>query len=51
LLIAGLATLALIVRHWLPDRLDGWIFAAAWAGLTGLSMYSLFFFVVPNLHP
>jgi hypothetical protein len=51
LLIAGLATLGFIVRRWLPDGLHGWLFAAAWAGLAGLSLYSLFFFVVPYLHP
>jgi hypothetical protein len=50
-LIGGLATVALVVRRWLPDGLDGWIFAAIWTGLAGLSMYSLFFFIVPNLHP
>jgi len=51
LLIAGGAALALIVRRWLPAWLDGWVLAAVFAGLAGLSLVSLFAFVVPYLHP
>jgi 4-amino-4-deoxy-L-arabinose transferase-like glycosyltransferase len=49
LLIAGGATLALVVRRWLPNNLDGWVLAAPFAGLAGLSIYSLFAFIVPYL--
>jgi hypothetical protein len=49
LLIAGGATLVLVVRRWLPTQLDGWVLAAPFAGLAGLSIYSLFAFIVPYL--
>lgn len=49
LVIAGGATLVLILRRWLPARLDGWVVAAPLAGLAGLSVYSLFAFIVPYL--
>ena len=48
-LIAGGAALALIVRRWLPAGLDRWILAIPLAGLAGLSIYSLFEFIVPHL--
>jgi hypothetical protein len=51
LLIAGGGTLVLVVRRWLPARLDGWLLASPLAGLAGLSLYSLFAFIVPYLHP
>jgi hypothetical protein len=51
ILIAGGAALALIVRRWLPAGLDGWILALPLAGLAGLSIYSLFAFIVPYLKP
>jgi 4-amino-4-deoxy-L-arabinose transferase-like glycosyltransferase len=51
LLIAGGATLALIVRRWLPAGCDGWVLAVPLAGLAGLSIYSLFAFIVPFLRP
>jgi hypothetical protein len=50
-LIAGGATLVLIVRRWLPASLDGLILAIPVAGLAGLSVYSLFFLIVPHLSP
>ena len=49
--IAGGATLALIVRRWLPAGCDGWVLAVPLAGLAGLSIYSLFAFIVPFLSP
>jgi 4-amino-4-deoxy-L-arabinose transferase-like glycosyltransferase len=49
LLIAGGATLVLVARRWLPTHLDGWVLAAPFAGLAGLSIYSLFAFIVPYL--
>jgi 4-amino-4-deoxy-L-arabinose transferase-like glycosyltransferase len=51
LLIAGGAALVLVVRRWLPSNLDGWILALPLAGLAGLSIYSLFTFIVPYLSP
>ena len=51
LLIAAGATLALVVRRWLPAYLDGWILGVVFAGLAGLSIYSLFVFIVPYLSP
>ena len=51
ILIAGGATLILIVRRWLPASLDDWLVAIPLAGLAGLSVYSLFFFIVPFLSP
>jgi 4-amino-4-deoxy-L-arabinose transferase-like glycosyltransferase len=51
LLIIGGAALALIVRRWLPAGLDGWVLATPLAGLAGLSVYSLFVFIVPYLRP
>jgi 4-amino-4-deoxy-L-arabinose transferase-like glycosyltransferase len=51
LLITGGAMLVLVVRRWLPARLDAWILAAPLAGLAGLSVYSLFALIVPYLRP
>jgi 4-amino-4-deoxy-L-arabinose transferase-like glycosyltransferase len=51
ILIAGSAALALVVRRWLPAELDSWILAIPLAGLAGLSIYSLFAFIVPYLRP
>jgi len=51
LLIAAGATLALVVRRWLPAYLDRWILVVVFAGLAGLSIYSLFVFIVPYLSP
>jgi hypothetical protein len=51
LLIAGAATLGLVARRWLPPRLDGWVLAVPWASLAGLSIYCLFFLIIPYLHP
>jgi len=51
LLIAAGAALVLLVRRWLPSNLDGWILALPLAGLAGLSIYSLFAFIVPCLSP
>ena len=51
LLIAGGATLALVVRRWLPAFLDRWVLVIVFAGLAGLSIYSLFVFIVPYLSP
>jgi 4-amino-4-deoxy-L-arabinose transferase-like glycosyltransferase len=51
LLIAGGAALAMIARRWLPAGLDGYILAIPLAGLAGLSLYSLFAFIVPYLKP
>jgi 4-amino-4-deoxy-L-arabinose transferase-like glycosyltransferase len=51
LLIAGGATLVLIARRWLPAIHDGWISAVPLVGLAGLSVYSLFAFIVPYLSP
>ena len=51
ILIAGGAALVLIVRRWLPTDLDGWMLAIPLVGLAGLSVYSLFVFIVPYLSP
>ena len=51
LLIAGGATLALVVRRWLPAYLDRWILVVVFAGLAALSIYSLFVFIIPYLSP
>jgi hypothetical protein len=51
ILIAGGAALVLVVRRWLPTGLDGWILAIPLVGLAGLSVYSLFVFIVPYLSP
>ena len=51
ILIAGCAALVLIVRRWLPTDLDGWMLAIPLVGLAGLSVYSLFVFIVPYLSP
>ena len=51
ILIAGGAALALILRRWLPAGLDGWILALPLVGLAGLSIYSLFAFIMPYLKP
>jgi len=50
-LFAGGATLGFIVRRRLPSSFDGWLPAIPLAGLAGLSVYSLFAFVVPYLSP
>jgi len=50
-LIAAGGALVLILRRWLPAGLDGWILAVPLAGLAGLSLYSLFAFIVPYLEP
>jgi 4-amino-4-deoxy-L-arabinose transferase-like glycosyltransferase len=51
ILIAGGGMLVLIARRWLPNSLDRWILVIILAGLAGLSVYSLFAFIVPNLSP
>jgi hypothetical protein len=51
ILIAGGGMLVLIVRRWLPASLDRWILVIILAGLAGLSVYSLFAFIVPYLSP
>jgi 4-amino-4-deoxy-L-arabinose transferase-like glycosyltransferase len=51
LLITGGVMLVLVVRRWLPARLDGWVLAAPFAGLAGLSVHSLFALIVPYLRP
>jgi 4-amino-4-deoxy-L-arabinose transferase-like glycosyltransferase len=51
LLVAVGAALVLTLRRWLPPRLDGWVLAAPLFGLAGLSIYSLFAFIVPFLSP
>jgi hypothetical protein len=51
LLLAGGATLFLASRRYLPDRLDGWMLVTPLAGLAGLSVYSVFAFIVPYLRP
>ena len=51
ILIAGGGMLVLIVRHWLPASFDRWILVIILAGLAGLSVYSLFAFIVPYLSP
>jgi 4-amino-4-deoxy-L-arabinose transferase-like glycosyltransferase len=51
LLFTGGATLVLAARRYLPDRLDGWILVTPLAGLAGLSVYSVFAFIVPYLRP
>ena len=51
LLIAAGAVLALVLRRWLPARLDGWVLAAPLVGMAGLSVYSLFALIVPYLRP
>jgi hypothetical protein len=51
ILIAGGGMLVLIARRWLPASLDRWILAILLAGLAGLSVYSLFAFIVPYLSP
>jgi 4-amino-4-deoxy-L-arabinose transferase-like glycosyltransferase len=51
LLIAGGVTLMLILRHWLPRGGDGWALSIPLAGMAGLSVYSLFAYIVPYLSP
>jgi hypothetical protein len=40
---------SLAVCRWLPSAWDAWLWALPLVGLAGLSGYSLFAFVVPNL--
>jgi len=51
LLITGGVMLVLVVRRWLPARLDDWLLAVPLAGLAGLSVHSLFALIVPYLRP
>jgi hypothetical protein len=49
IVIGGGATVALFVRGWFPASWDDWITAVPLVGLAGLSVYSLFAFIVPYL--
>ncbi|GAB4526714.1 MAG: hypothetical protein Kow0063_01210 [Anaerolineae bacterium] len=51
LLVAGGATLLLVIRGRLPHIHQAWLVAMPLAGLAGLSLYSLFAYVVPYLSP
>jgi len=49
IVIGGGASVALFVRGWFPASWDDWITAVPLVGLAGLSVYSLFAFIVPHL--
>jgi hypothetical protein len=49
LLMACAGALGLLVVRWLPQRLDGLLFALPFIGLAALDLVSLFVFVVPGL--
>ena len=49
IVICGGTTVALFARGWFPASWDDWITAVPLVGLAGLSVYSLFVFIVPYL--
>jgi len=50
-LIHGLGTAFVGTRLLLPDRLEGWLFAAIYGFMAAVCAVSPFWFIVPHLTP